>query len=93
LINAAVPRDQLDAEVDAVIGDLLAGHPAAIAASKQLLDRVPTMNVDDAFVWTSELSAQLFTSEAAQEGMAAFLEKRQAAWVRPAPARPPKASD
>jgi methylglutaconyl-CoA hydratase len=88
LVNAAVPRDQLDAEVDAVIGDLLAGHPDAIAASKQLLDRVPTMDVDDAFVWTSDLSSRLFTSEGAQEGMAAFLEKRQAAWVRPAPARP-----
>jgi methylglutaconyl-CoA hydratase len=89
LINAAVPRDQLDAEVDAVIGDLLAGHPDAIAASKQLLDRVPAMDVDEAFAWTSELSAQLFTSEAAQEGMASFLDKRPAAWVRPAPARPP----
>jgi methylglutaconyl-CoA hydratase len=88
LVNAAVPRDQLDAEVDAVIGDLLAGHPDAIAASKQLLDRIPVMTVDEAFVWTSELSSQLFMSEGAQEGMAAFLEKRQAAWVRPAPPRP-----
>lgn len=87
LINAAVPRDRLDVEIDAVIGDLLAGSPEAIAASKQLLDRVPEMDVDDAFAWTSELSAQLFTSEAAQEGMAAFLEKRPAAWVRPAPPR------
>ncbi len=87
LINAAVPRDDLDAEVDAVIGDLLAGHPDAIAASKQLLDRVPTMDVDAAFAWTSELSAELFTSDAAQEGMAAFLDKRPAAWVRPAPTR------
>jgi methylglutaconyl-CoA hydratase len=92
LINAAVPRDQLDAEIDAVIGDLLAGHPAAIAASKQLLDRVPDMDVDAAFAWTSELSAQLFTSDAAQEGMASFREKRPAAWVRPAPARPPAGS-
>jgi methylglutaconyl-CoA hydratase len=92
LINAAVPRDQLDAEVDAVIGDLLAGHPEAIAASKQLLDRVPDMDVDTAFAWTSELSARLFTSDAAREGMASFLEKRPAAWVRPAPARPSSGS-
>ncbi len=88
LINTAVARDQLDAEVDAVIGDLLAGNPAAIAASKELLDRVPAMDVDEAFAWTSELSARLFTSDDAQEGMASFREKRPAAWVRPAPARP-----
>jgi methylglutaconyl-CoA hydratase len=92
LINAAVPRDQLDAEVDAVIGDLLAGHPDAIAASKQLIDRVPAMDVDAAFAWTSEFSAQFFTSDAAKEGMAAFLEKRPAAWVRSAPVRPPAGS-
>jgi len=34
------------------------------------------MDVDDAFTWTSELSARLFTSDDAQEGMASFLEKR-----------------
>ena len=88
MINAAVPGDQLDAEVDAVIGDLLAGHPGAIAASKQLLDRVPAMDVDEAFAWTSELSSQLFTSDAAKEGMAAFLDKRPASWVQPPPSRP-----
>jgi methylglutaconyl-CoA hydratase len=87
LINAAVPAERLDEEVDAVITDLLAGNPAAIAASKQLLDRVPAMPIDDAFGWTSTLSAQLFTTDDAKEGMASFLEKRPAAWVQPAPKR------
>jgi len=81
LINAAVPADQLDAEVDAVVTDLLAGSPQGIAASKQLLARVPGMPTEEAFAWTSELSAQLFNSDEAQEGMRAFLEKRTAAWV------------
>ena len=81
LINAAVPADQLDAEVDAVVADLLAGSPQGIAASKQLLARVPGMPAEEAFAWTSELSAQLFNSDEAQEGMRAFLEKRTAAWV------------
>lgn len=85
LINAAVPADRLDAEVDAVIGDLLAGHPDAIAASKQLLNRVPGMPLNEAFEWTGALSARLFATDGAKEGMAAFLEKRPAAWVRPAP--------
>lgn len=81
LINAAVPAEQLDAEVGAVVTDLLAGSPQAIAASKQLLARVPGMPVDEAFAWTSELSADLFRSDEAQEGMRAFLEKRAASWV------------
>jgi methylglutaconyl-CoA hydratase len=84
LVNAAVPADKLDAEVDAVVADLLAGGPGAIAAAKRLLAEVPGSPVDKAFRWTGELSAQLFASDEAKEGMSAFLEKRPAAWGRPA---------
>jgi methylglutaconyl-CoA hydratase len=85
LVNAAVPAERLDAEVDAVVTDLLAGSPGAIAAAKQLLREVPGMAVDEAFRWTGELSARLFATDEAREGMTAFLEKRPAAWVRPGP--------
>jgi methylglutaconyl-CoA hydratase len=85
LINAAVPADRLDEEVDGVVSDLLAGGPGAIAAAKRLLAEVPGTPVDEAFRRTGELSAQLFATEEAREGMSAFLEKRPAAWVRPAP--------
>ena len=87
IVNTAVPRDQLDAEVDAVIEDLLAASPSALATSKQLLAEVPKMSTADAMAWTSELSAQLFTNEDAKEGITAFLEKRPASWVQPAPDR------
>jgi methylglutaconyl-CoA hydratase len=88
LINAAVPAERLDEEIDAVVGDLLAGSPSAIAAAKSLLERVPALPVDEAFAETSELSARLFRTDDAREGMTAFLEKRPAAWVQPAPDRP-----
>jgi methylglutaconyl-CoA hydratase len=81
LVNAAVPAERLDAEVDAVVADLLLGGPEAIAACKQLLDRVPGMPVDDAFGWTSELSAGLFTGAEGREGMTAYLEKRRPSWA------------
>ncbi|MDE0805865.1 MAG: enoyl-CoA hydratase-related protein [Acidimicrobiales bacterium] len=81
LINQAVTRDELDEAVDAVIEDLLAGSPNALAVSKQLLADVPEMSVEDAFAKTSRLSAELFTTDEAREGMAAFLEKRPAPWV------------
>ena len=83
LVNAAVPADRLDDEVDAVVTDLLAGGPGAIAAAKRLLAEVPGAPVDEAFRWTGELSAQLFATDEAREGMRAFLEKRPAAWTRP----------
>ena len=68
LINAAVPADRLDDEVDAVVSDLLAGGPGAIAAAKRLLAEVPATPVDEAFRWTGELSAQLFATEEARRG-------------------------
>ena len=81
LINAAVPVDELDTEIAAIVSDLLAGEPHAIAAAKQLTAIVPTLSEHDAFDWTAELSARLFASDEAKEGMTAFLEKRPAAWV------------
>jgi methylglutaconyl-CoA hydratase len=81
LINRAVTAEGLDEEVHAVVNDLLAGEPTAIAAAKQLTLRVPALSDDDAYAWTSRVSAELFHSDAAREGMAAFLEKRTASWV------------
>ena len=81
LINAAVPADSLDAEVETVVADLLAGGPSALAASKQLVGQVPGMAFDDALDWAERLSAQLFASEEAAEGMDAFLNRRTPKWV------------
>jgi len=82
LIAHAVAREDLDATVEDVVNDLLAGEPGAIGEIKRLLNVVPTLDADEAFAWTAELSARLFTSAAAREGMSAYLEKRPAAWVR-----------
>jgi enoyl-CoA hydratase/carnithine racemase len=81
LINAAVPVGELDAAVDAVIADLKAGGPEALAAVKQLASRVPGMSVDEAFEWTAELSANLFRGDEAAEGMRAYLDKRPPSWA------------
>ncbi len=55
--------------------------PKGLAASKRLLAEVPGMDVDEAFAWTQQLSSELFRSDEAREGMAAFLEKRPPNWV------------
>jgi methylglutaconyl-CoA hydratase len=81
LITAAVPMERLDQEVDAAVADLLLGGPAALAATKQLIARVPELTTDEAFAWTSQLSAELFGAEEAAAGMAAFLEKRPPPWA------------
>lgn len=81
LITAAVPAHRLDAAVDAAVADLLAGSPQALAAAKRLLERVPALGFDEALEWAGSLSAELFASEEAAEGMTAYLEKRPPRWV------------
>jgi enoyl-CoA hydratase/carnithine racemase len=79
LINQAAT--DLDSAVDEIVGKLVQGGPNALAAAKQLCYRVPSMPRDEAFAWTSKLSAELFRSDEAAAGTKAFREKTPAPWV------------
>ena len=81
LINRAVPAGELDAAVDEVVGDLLLGGPTALGLAKQLVYEVPGLPVDEAFRVTARQSAELFGSDEARQGMAAYLEKRRPPWA------------
>jgi methylglutaconyl-CoA hydratase len=81
LINAAVPADSLDAQVEATINDLLAGNPHAIAIAKQLATHEGSTSLEESFERMTKLSNELFESDDAHEGMTAYLEKRPASWV------------
>ncbi len=85
LITSAVPEVDLDAAVERVVAQLLAGGPEALATAKRLIFEIPARPRADAFQWTTELSESLFASAEAAEGMAAFREKRPAAWLPPRP--------
>ena len=81
LISRAVPRDQLDAAVDEVLADLRRGGPHALGFAKRLVYEVPRMETAEAFRFTGKLSAELFRSDEAKEGMAAFLGRRTPSWA------------
>jgi methylglutaconyl-CoA hydratase len=81
LVTAVVEDDGLDAAVQRYVESLLACGPQALRETKELLRRVPMLQRDEAFAWTAELSARLFTSEEAKAGMTAFLTKSSAPWV------------
>lgn len=82
LLNKVVADDALDAAVDGYVDQLRRGGPNAISATKSVLRRVRTMNRDDAFDWTAEVSADLFASDEANAGMTAFLNREPAPWVK-----------
>lgn len=83
LLTAVVAAEALDAAVAGWVDQLRLGGPNALAATKQLLRRVPAMTRDEAFGWTAQLSAQLFGSPEAAEGMTAFVSRRPPSWAHP----------
>lgn len=81
LLNRAVPSGELDATVAHYTGMLLRGAPEALAVAKRLPRTVPGMPVEEGLEQMSALSAALFASEEAREGIAAFWEKRDPRWL------------
>lgn len=82
LVNEVVAPEALDAAVQRRVEQLLANGPHAMAACKVLLEKVAHQELEEAKVFTAELIAHLRAGVEAQEGMAAFLEKRTPHWRR-----------
>lgn len=81
LITRAVGRGQLDAEVGEILDKVMRGGPEALSVSKSLVRRVPDMDRSAAFEWTNTASVERFASDEAAEGISAFRDRRQPAWI------------
>jgi len=82
LVNRVVSQEALDEKVAEVAHLLLSSGPDAIAKCKELLQKVPAMNLEEAKGYTAEMIAGLRVSPEGQEGMASFLEKRKPRWAK-----------
>jgi methylglutaconyl-CoA hydratase len=81
LVHKVVPDEALHDVGRRMIKDLLVGGPKAQVAAKELIFEVSGRPLDDALrEKTAERIARLRTSDEGQEGIAAFLEKRQPNW-------------
>ncbi|MDG4649104.1 crotonase/enoyl-CoA hydratase family protein [Roseibacterium sp. SDUM158017] len=81
LLARAVPRDALDAAVEAEIAPYLSAAPGAVAAGKKLVADLGA-GVDEAQVaMTIEALVGRWESEESAEGIGAFFEKRKARWM------------
>jgi len=82
LAHEAVATEELDAKVKEVVEALLQGGPKSQAAAKDLIRAVANRPVSDALVMdTARRIASLRATPEAKEGLAAFLDKRPAAWI------------
>jgi methylglutaconyl-CoA hydratase len=82
LVHHVVPAAELDAKVAERVGALLAGGPAAQARIKQLLAHWGETPWAEYRAGLPRTLAQTRAGEEARDGLAAFLEKRKAKWVK-----------
>jgi methylglutaconyl-CoA hydratase len=80
LVHAVVAAEQLDEALERTIQALLSSAPQALRQCKTLVQQVGTMKSTEAMLYTAETIARLRTSDEGQEGLRAFLEKRQPSW-------------
>lgn len=81
LINQAASRETLQQVVHDAITRLLSAAPQALAAGKRALDEMAAVPPDSALAYAELLLARLSAGAEAQEGRAAFAEKRKPNWV------------
>lgn len=82
LLHQVVPDAALDEAVEAVIGQLLANGPAALAAAKDLIFTIGRRPTDEEVrEETARRIAALRGSAEGREGITAFLERRKPAWL------------
>jgi len=82
LVHKVVPDSQLDSEISSLVSALLSSGPEAIATAKRLVSNVGNMSPEEFKPWTAEMIAKLRISPEGQEGMDAFLNKRQPKWAK-----------
>ena len=80
LVHSVVLSDGLDEAVEGKVRELLEGGSVAQATMKGLLRRLETTEPMEAPGLTARVISELRTGEEGQEGLAAFLEKREPHW-------------
>lgn len=82
LVHEVVAAAELDAAVERYVAEALSAAPTAVARAKGLIPRVLGQQPGDVIGITAEAIASQRVAPEGQEGLKAFLEKRQPAWTR-----------
>lgn len=80
IITRAVAADRLDAERDQVCGDLFQGNAAAIRRSKRFVRECETLSYREGLAAATDKHILGVAMPEMREGVAAFLDKREADW-------------
>ncbi|MFV0476331.1 MAG: enoyl-CoA hydratase/isomerase family protein [Parahaliea sp.] len=83
LLSEVVPETELDTTVKALVAAILGNSPAAVRSVRELIAVVANEPLTDALI--DETCARIATirvSPEGQEGLGAFLDKRQPKWIK-----------
>ena len=80
LVTVAAPDGELDSVVDGLVAQILQTSPQGSAETKKLLTAARRERLETRGPEMAALSARLFASDEAQEGIHAFLERRAPTW-------------
>jgi enoyl-CoA hydratase/carnithine racemase len=80
LINQSVPSDKLDETVKSLAADLANLAPGTMQFGLEAYVNQDSMDFDEALPYLGKKSAETFAGPDAQEGISAFLEKREPNW-------------
>ncbi len=81
LVNAVYERDQLHERAMAMAATIAENSPEAVQTSKRLIAVAYAEPVDEGLIQEAEAFADAFEGDDQREGMAAFVEKRKAAFA------------
>ena len=80
MVNKVVPEDMLDDTVRSYASSIASRSTLTMSLGKQAFYRQLDMDVEAAYNFSSEVMAKNMMEHDAQEGIDAFLEKREAFW-------------
>jgi methylglutaconyl-CoA hydratase len=81
LVTSVVEKDELESGVAEFAKRLIKNNSAnSMAATKQMIDQVQSMRLDDALEYAAKMNAETRASEDCKKGISAFLNKETLIW-------------
>ncbi len=81
LVDLVVPHEELRARTLELAGRIASKSPLTLKVAKEAMRASEQLGIEEGLMWERDLFCLCFSTKDKEEGVAAFLEKRPAAWT------------